>query len=413
MNYNLFVGIDWASKNHQVCVLDVEGKRLAEFSVKHSAAGMDQLANRLLERTQEASTCAVSIELNRGPIVEGLIERGFHVFAINPKQLDRFRDRHGPSGAKDDRRDAYVLADSLRTDRPRFRRVELDPALILQLREASRTQSELRKDLSRLSSRLRELLHRYFPQLLNFSPAADEPWLWSLLLKAPTPHKARRLKKAQLAKLLKEHHIRRLSADELHQALALPPLSLAPGSVEAASEHACSLIVRLRPTHEQLRLCERRIGELLDQLTEQEPSSQAGKGEHRDAEILLSLPGVGKLNGAAMLSEASQALRNHDYDTLATLGGVSPVTRKSGNRCIVLMRRACNHRLRDALYSWANCSIQNDQAALQHYRNARQRGLDHNPALRTLSQHWLRILVAMLRDRTLYDPNRNQAVPAA
>ena len=412
MNYSLFVGIDWADKDHQVCAVDAQGKRLTEFSVEHSAAGMTRLASRLLELAQAASKCAVAIELTRGPIVEGLLERGFDVFAINPKQLDRFRDRHTTAGAKDDRRDAYVLADSLRNDRPRFRRLELDEPLIIRLRELSRTHRELQNDLGRLSSRLREQLHRYFPQLLNFSSGADEPWLWSLLLKAPTPHEARRLKKAQLTKLLKDHHIRRFSADALHQALAQSSLQLAPGSIEAASEHVHSLIARLRPTHEQLRLCDRRLGELLAQLAEQ-PASDASEGEHRDAEILLSLPGVGKFNGAAMLSEASQALRMRDYATLASLSGVAPVTRQSGSRRVVFMRRACSHRLRDALYSWANCSIQNDQAALQHYRNARQRGLDHNPALRTLGQRWLRILVAMLRDRTLYDPDLDHAVHAA
>ncbi len=401
MNYRLLVGIDWANEQHQVCVLDATGNPLAEFSVEHSAAGMDRLAHRLLELGHEASRCAVAIELTRGPVVEGLIERGFHVFAINPKQLDRFRDRHSPSGAKDDRRDAYVLAGSLRTDPASFRRLEFDEALITQLRELSRTHEELRDDLGSLASRLREQLHRYFPQLLKFSGAANEPWLWALLLKAPTPHKARRLRKAQLAKLLKDHRIRRFSADELHQALAQPPLRLAPGSVEAASDHALSLIARLRPTHEQLRLCDRRLSQTFDQLA----ATQKERGEHRDAAILLSLPGVGKLNGAAMLAEASQPLRDKDYTTMCHLSGVVPVTRQSGKRRIVLMRRACNKRLRNALYTWANCSIQNDEASLNFYRAARQRGLDHAPALRSLGNRWLRILFAMLRDRTLYHPN--------
>jgi len=413
MNYRVLVGIDWANESHQVCVIDATGKRLAEFAIEHSAAGMDRLASRLLELGQQASQCAVAIELNRGPIVEGLLERGFHVFGINPKQLDRFRDRHGPSGAKDDRRDAYVLADSLRTDRTRFRRLELDEPLVIQLRETSRTHDELRDDLGRLASRLREQLHRYFPQLLNFSAAANEPWLWALLLKAPTPHKARRLRKAQLSKLLQDHRIRRFSATELHHSLAQPSLRLAPGSVDAASEHVQSLIARLSVTHQQLRLCDRRLNKLVDQLKADETNPEGETVEHRDAEILLSLPGIGKLNGAAMLSEASQALRNRDYYTMRTLSGVAPVTRQSGKRRVVLMRRACNHRLRDALYTWANCSLQNDEASLSFYRSCRQRGLDHAPALRSLGDHLLRLLFAMLRDRTLYDPARARGHRAA
>jgi transposase len=412
MNYRMFVGIDWANENHQVCVVDAQGNKKAEFSVEHSAAGMDQLAHRLLQLVEQPEQCAVAIELNRGPIVEGLLERGFHVFGINPKQVDRFRDRHGPAGAKDDRRDAYVLADALRGDRHRFRRLELGEPLIIQLRELSRTHDELRGDLRRLTNRLREQLHRYFPQLLKLCSAADEPWLWALLLKAPTPHRARRLRKAQLAKLLRDHRIRRFSATELHSVLAQPALHLAPGSVEAASEHVSSLLLRLKLTHEQLRETDRRLGDVYKELCESD-ASQDGRSEHRDAEILLSLPGVGKLNGAAMLSEASQALRDRDYYTMRSLSGVAPVTRQSGTKRLVLMRRACNHRLRDALYTWAESSSQHDDSSQAFYRACRARGLKHPQAIRCLGDRLLRILFAMLRDRTLYDPLRHSPHQAA
>src|SRR5574341_1338358 len=235
-SYRLFAGIDWADDSHQVCVLDPQRKKLAEFSIEHSAGGMDELANRLLELCPEPPQVAIAIELSRGPLVEGLLERGFAVFGVNPKQLDRFRDRHSPAGAKDDQRDAYVLADALRTDSERLRLLRVDEPLVIQLREYSRLYHELRVDLGRLANRLREQLHRYFPQLLTLSNSADEPWLWSLLLLAPTPHQARRLRKVQLSKLLRVNRIRRFSATELHAVLAQPALRLAPGSVEAASE---------------------------------------------------------------------------------------------------------------------------------------------------------------------------------
>src|SRR5437016_14572878 len=120
-------------------------------------------------------------------MVEGLVERGFHVFALNPKQLDRFRDRFTVAGAKDDRRDAQVLASALATDQPAFRRLEPEHPLLLELRELSRLEDDLQEELGRLTNRLREQLHRYYPQLLHLVPAADEPWLWTLLERAPTP----------------------------------------------------------------------------------------------------------------------------------------------------------------------------------------------------------------------------------
>src|SRR5207244_2361903 len=113
----------------------------------------------------EPARIAGSIEVPRGPVVATLLERGFHVFAINPKQLDRFRDRHSPAGAKDDRRDGFVLADSLRTDRPAFRQVHVDDPLLIQLRELSRAEEELQTELRRLSNRLWEQLQRFHPQV--------------------------------------------------------------------------------------------------------------------------------------------------------------------------------------------------------------------------------------------------------
>jgi hypothetical protein len=131
--YEWFVGIDWGSQQHQVCVLDRDRRLVGERTVDHDGASLAQLAAWLWTLSAgQPQRVSVAIEVPRGAMVEGLLERGFHVFAMNPKQLDRFRDRHSVAGAKDDRRDAFVLADSVRTDQPSFRRLHLDePHLLL------------------------------------------------------------------------------------------------------------------------------------------------------------------------------------------------------------------------------------------------------------------------------------------
>src|ERR671913_1609018 len=147
LSYDWFVGIDWGSEKHQICVLDRDRRRLGERVVDHDGASLAQLADWLWSLSAgHPQRVAVAIEVPRGAIVEGLVERGFHVFAINPKQLARFRDRHTMSGAKDDRRDAFVLADSVRTDQPRFRRLQLEDPQLLLLRDLSRAEETLLED---------------------------------------------------------------------------------------------------------------------------------------------------------------------------------------------------------------------------------------------------------------------------
>lgn len=93
---------------------------------------------------------AIVAETPRGLVVESILERGYSVFPVNPKQLDRFRDRHTIAGAKDDRRDAFVLADSLRADLPLFRCLRRENAGVIRLRELSRLEDDLTRDHSRL-----------------------------------------------------------------------------------------------------------------------------------------------------------------------------------------------------------------------------------------------------------------------
>jgi transposase len=411
-NYRLFVGVDWATEAHQVCLIDPQRKILEERSVEHTGTALAQFVDWLTRVSGgDPSGTAVAIEIPRGAIVEILVERGFHVYAINPKQLDRFRDRHTVAGAKDDRRDAFVLADSVRTDRPCFRRARVDDPVIIQIRELSRIEEDLREEANRLQNRLREQLHRFYPQVLRLSPAADEPWLWSLLELAPTPDLGARLRSSRMRRLLQEHRIRRLSADQVLTELRVPALHVAPGTVEAASAHLALLIPRLRLVHQQRHHCRTRLEALLKRLAGEE-ETEGQKHEHRDVQILRSLPGVGRVVTATMLAEASQPLAERDYHALRAHGGVAPVTRQSGKRAHVSMRHGCNIRLRNALYHWARVSTQVDPDSRAQYAALRSRGHTHGRALRSVADRLLRILMAMLRTSTLYDPNRSRRVLA-
>lgn len=148
-------------------------------------------------------------------MVETLVESGFAVFSINPKQVDRFRDRFTVAGAKDDGRDALVLASSLRTNRRSYKRVEVDSPQIIRLRELARFEEELKIELRRVTNRLWQQLHRYYPQLLRLSTGAAEPFIWDLLSAAPTPAEGARVSLERVESILKTHRIRRVTAVEV------------------------------------------------------------------------------------------------------------------------------------------------------------------------------------------------------
>ena len=408
MPYNWFVGIDWGSEQHQVCVLDGNRRRLGERVVDHDGASLARLADWLWTVSAgQPQRVAVAIEVPRGAIVEGLLERGFHVFAINPKQLDRFRDRHSVAGAKDDRRDAFVLADSVRTDQPSFRRLQLEDPQFLVLRDLSRAEETLLEDFRRSANRLRDQLHRFYPQMLQLCSAADEFWLWDLIDLAPTPAHAALLNEEQVQRVLKTHRIRRVKAHEVLTCLQSPALPVAPGTADAAQAHCEFLLPCLRVLAEQLRACSQQVSALLRTLAET-PGKDEGPS---DVAIVLSLPGVGRKITAWLFAEAAQPLAERDYQVLRTQGGVAPVTKQSGKRRVVVMRRGCNPRLRQALYHMGRVAMQRDAHFSRVYVALRAKGQRHGQALRNIGDRLLRILMAMLRNRTCYDASRIRREP--
>lgn len=400
-DYDWYVGIDWGGERHQVAILDATGARVAEHQVAHSGAGLESLVEHLARLGADPGRVAVAIEVPRGPVVDTLLMRGYHVFALNPKQLDRFRDRYTVAGAKDDRRDALVAASALRTDRPAFRELPPDDPQVIRLRELSRTYDELLGEERRLANQLREQLWRYYPQALTHCPGADESWLWELLHEAPTPAHAQRFTRPALRALLARYRLRRITGDMLYETLQARSVTLTPGAAEAAAEHVELLLPRLRLVHEQRQQWERRRDALLDALG----TPVDGRQEHRDVTILRSLPGVGRVVAATMLAEAWGLLAARDYQSLRAQSGVAPITKQSGKQRLVLMRRSCNHRLRTAVFHWARNSVRLDPRCRAQYQRLRQRHSQAR-ALRSVADRLLSVLVAMLCSGTTYDVTR-------
>jgi len=400
-----FVGFDWASEKHRACLLDRQGGVIGERDVAHGGAGLTELCDWLIGSAgAPPGAIAVAIEMPHGPVVEMLMERGFPLFAINPKQLDRFRDRFTVAGAKDDSRDARVLGDSLRTDRHAFRRLAVDDPVIIELREWSRMAEDLQQERTRLANRVREQLWRYYPQALQLTDDLAAAWFLALWHQAPTPAKAAKLRTTTIARVLQAHRIRRLGADEVLQILRQKPLAVAPGATAAATAHIRTVAARIRLVNEQLKTAHRRLDELTAKLAPSAESAPGQTSEQRDVAILRSLPGVGRINLATLLAEAWQPLRRRDYHALRALSGVAPVTRRSGKSCIVVRRLACNKRLEGAVYHWARVAMQHDPASRRRYAELRRRGHSHGRALRTVGDRLLSVACTLLQRQVVFDP---------
>jgi transposase len=385
---------------------DAKGAKIGERAFAHGGEGLKEMADWILKSTGAApETVMVAIEVPHGPVVESLMERGFQVYAINPKQLDRFRDRFSPAGAKDDSRDAEALADALRTDRRCFRLLApLDP-LVVELREWSRIADDLRVERNRLSNRVRELLWRYYPQFLELSDDFAADWFLDLWRLIPTPDKAKRVRETTVERLLKRHRIRRITAAEALERLKAPSIPVAAGTVSAATGHLEAVARRLALVNRQISEANCKIDRLTASLAGGEEPAEGQREEQRDVTILRSLPGVGRIVLATLLAETQDALQRRDYHALRCLSGVAPITKRSGKSKIVLMRQAAHVRLRNAVYHWARTAVQHDPRSRAKYAALRARGHGHGRALRSVADRLLAVACAMLESQTLFNPN--------
>lgn len=392
-----YVGIDQGPGKHFVVVLDREAAVVGEASFAHSGQGLVDLVAWLGKQIGEQwEQTAVGSESPWGSVVDTLLLRGARLFSINPKQLDRFRDRFSVAGSKDDRRDALVTADALRHDRHHFRPVRRPDRTRLKLRELGRLRDQLHKDLGRATNQLHAVLSQVWPVLLSLCPGANERWLWSLLERAPRPERARRLRRATLEKLLREHRIRRFGVEQLRRVLRDPDLELAPGLAEVSEYQLAVWLPHLRLLDQQCRQVEADLNRLLQAERSHDVT------ELSDVDILVSHPGIGKLTAAALLGEAGDQLQ--DYAHLRALAGVAPVSKISGRKRIVHRRYACSPRLARTVHLWVEAARKNYPEIQARYARLRGRGHTHGRALRQLADALLRTLAATLRDRTLYEP---------
>lgn len=395
-----FVGLDWASQKHDVCVLDPAGATRVTFTMAHTAAGLAELTRRL-RAIAPPEQLAVAIERPSGLVVDTLVKAGFPVVPVHPNQLKASRPRYAAARGKSDAGDAYILADLLRTDGHRFRVLTPPSDLTRALRLAVRARDDLVATRVALANQLRCHLEHAWPGAAAIFADVDSPIALDFLAHYPSPEHARRLGPRRLERFLARHHYcGRRSVDELLQRLRTAPRA-GTGRVESETGGivTTSLVALLKPLIAQIKDLDGSIAALLHQ--------------HPDGEILQSFPRTGTVNAAQILAElGDQRARFLSPDHLAAEAGVAPVTYASGKHRGVACRFACNKRLRRALTTWADNSRHAHPWARHVYQRARERGCDHPHAVRILARAWSRVLWRCWQERTRYDPVRHTAAQA-
>jgi transposase len=391
----LFVGDDWAEDHHDVELQDEVGRRLGRARLPEGVAGVARLHELIGGRLAEDAgpeEVAVGIETGRGPWVQALLAAGYAVYAVNPRQVARYRERHGVSGAKSDAGDAHALADMVRTDRHQLREVAGDSEQAQAVKVVARAHQTLIWERHRHMLRLRTALREFFPAALEAFDDLTAPDALELLGRAPHPASAARLSPAQVTAALRCAHRRKPEekAAAVVAVLRAPQLGQPPAVAAAYAATVRSLVRMITAFNAE-------IAEMEEQVT-------VCFGQARDAEICLSQPGLGKILAARVLGEfGDDRARYASAKARKNYAGTSPVTRASGKKKTVLARFVHNDRLVDALHQQAFCALTASPGARAYYDELRARGQGHHAALRQLSNRLVGILHGCLKTGTLYD----------
>lgn len=402
-----FVGIDWGGAEHAVCVIDAPGGVKERFTIQHSDEGLKQLLTKLRKHSRR-STLSIAIERPSGLLVDTLIQADHRVVPIHPNAVKATRPRYSAAGGKDDRKDAYVLADILRTDGSRFTELKPPSDETRALRATSRCRDDFVETRTAMTNQLRSTLEGFWPGPLAMFPDLDTLISLKFLETFPTPGSAEHLDEAKLEEFLKANGYsggRTRSPRELMALLRAAPIGTnGPRETAAKGAMVKILVATLRTLVEQCK-----------ELTKLVETAIEG---HGDGAVIRSFPRIGMVNAAQVLAElGDDRERFRSAEHLAAEAGVVPVTESSGKRSHksqhrrggkapgVHFRWACNKRLRRAITCFADNSRHSSSWAAGIYERAKARGCGHNHAIRVLARAWVRVLWRCWRDKKPYDPD--------
>jgi transposase len=384
-------GIDWARDDHAISIADHRGREIVRSTVEHNAAGLRELL-AVLER---AGVREVAIERPDGPVVDTLLDAGITVVVISPNQVKNLRGRYGSAGNKDDRFDAFVLADTLRTDRARLAPLRPDTPATITLRHTCRARKDLVAHRVAVANQLRAHLNIVFPAAVGLFAALDSPISLAFLTRFDCQDRADWLSANRLgAWLASVGYSGRTDPAVLYARLTSAPRGTTGTDHTATTAAFVAVLSALTA----------QIKALDDDITQQ-------LARHADSQIFTSLPRSGTVRAARLLSEIGDCrARFPTPESLACLAGVAPSTRQSGKVKHVGFRWAADKQLRDAVTDFAGDSRRANPWAADIYHRAIARGHDHPHAVRILARAWLYVIWHCWQNEVPYDPAKHRAL---
>lgn len=391
---DLTAGLDWASEDHAVSIVNAHGRELARRNVEHTATGLRDLIGFL----RSHGVGEVAIERPDGPVVDTLLGAGLTVVVISPNRVKNLRSRYGQAGNKDDRFDAYVLADTLRTDRARLRPLVPDTEPTIALRRACRARKDLVNHRIAVTNQLRAHLSGVFPGIIGLFTHLHSAINLAFLTRFTTQQQADWLTPTRLAAwLAKQGYSGNTDPTVLHTRLTTAPRGATGPTADDQAHITLALVTVLATLTDQIKALETQIARQL--------------AAHADAHIFTSLPRAGRVRAARLLAEIGDCRAKFPTpQSLTCLAGAAPSTRQSGKIRTVSFRWACDKQLRDAVTDFAADSIKTNPWAANLYWRARDRGHDHPHAVRILARAWLHIIWHCWQDNVPYNPEKHRAL---
>ena len=387
----MHVGWDWASQTHDITVIDDEGQIVDRWPLRHDAAGLDAAIARLGTHGRPEDL-PVAIETTSGLVVDRLLAAGHPVVPIHPNAFNAARPRWGASRSKSDPGDSFKLADYLRTDGHRLRRLAPLDAATAELQALSRLRDDHVEAKVAATNQLGALLGRHWPGAATIFARLDSEIALAFLDDYPTPASAARLREARLKMVCRRHsYCGRRSPAEL-----LERLRCAPQPTQALSSETLAELVGA-----QVRL----LRSLLGTIADLDRAMGAALLEHAKAQLLAPMPRIGEVNLAQIVAEVGPILaRAVDVEHACAEVGAVPVTKESGKGRAVNFRWTVNSRARRSLATFADNSRHASPWAAQLYADARRRGKRHPHAIRILMRAWMRVIWACWHTDIAYDP---------